>query len=97
MHTTNLSKGKINLLNALNVRKVSFPAKHFKFIIVNKATPGLLLSLDKWIYENLNGRYYIGSNLSLIDNNVQYVTEIGFEVEKEVSFFNIACPYIYNR
>lgn len=97
MHTTNLSKGKLNLLNALNVRKVDFPAKHFTYVTIHKSTTGLHLSLDKWIYENLKGRYYIGSNLALINNNIQYVLKVGFEVEKEISFFNIACPYIQNR
>jgi hypothetical protein len=76
----NLSKGKVNLLNALNARKVDFPAKHFKSVTINKANPHLHLSLDKWIYENLNGRYYIITNVCLVDNSITYVIEIGFEI-----------------
>lgn len=94
MPTTKLNKDKINVLNALNLRKVSFPAKHFAFTTVMKSSPGLMLVLDRWIYHNLIGRYYIGADLALVNNNIVYVTKIGFEVEKEISFFNIACPHI---
>jgi hypothetical protein len=89
-----MRNGKINPLNALDIRKSTFPAKHFTYVTVEKFTPNLLLNLDEWIFDNLNGRYYIGPSLGLINNSIAYVTKIGFENEKEISFFKIACPHI---
>jgi hypothetical protein len=89
-----IKKNKLNVLNALNARRVSFPALHFTFIKLKKYNVPYLLQLDNWIYENLNGRYYIGSYIDLVDNSLVYITKIGFESEKEVSFFKIACPCI---
>lgn len=89
-----MRNGKINVLNALNIRKVNFPANHFAYISLDKFNPTYVLRLDEWIFEHLNGRYYIGPSLGLVDNNIKYLTKVGFELEKEVSFFKIACPYI---
>jgi hypothetical protein len=89
-----LKNGKINVLNALGQRKVSFPAHHFSYICIPKYNPVLLSSLDDWIYQNLNSRYYIGQSIDLIDNSVIYTTKLGFEQEKELSFFRLACPYL---
>lgn len=89
-----IRKNKLNVLNALNARRIEFPALHFTFIKLKKYNGPYLLQLDNWIYENLNGRYYIGSCIDLVDNSLVYSTRIGFENEKEVSFFKIACPCI---
>lgn len=89
-----IKNGKINPLNALDIRKVHFPALHFHYVELNKFHPNYIKNLDNWIYNNLNGRYYIGSSLALVDNSIAYVTKIGFEIEKEISFFKIACPFI---
>ena len=88
-------KSRINILNALDIRKVDFPALHFHYLKLSKYNPNFLKQLDYWIYNNLNGRYYIGCDLDVNELNViTYVTKIGFENEKETTFFKIACPYI---
>ena len=89
-----IKNGKINPLNALALRKVNFPAAHFHFITLNKFNPNYLRQIDDWIFNSLNGRYYIGSSLALINNSITYVTKIGFETDKEISFFTIACPHL---
>lgn len=89
-----LKNGKVNPLNALDIRKVNFPAKHFHFTNISKYTPIFYKQLDDWIYNNLNSRYYIGQGIDLIDNTIVYVTTIGFEQEKELSFFKLACPHL---
>ena len=84
-----------NPLNFFDLRKVDFPARHFHYTSVTKYSPILTRSLDTWIYANLNSRYYIGQGLELDSNNsIIYVTKIGFEQEKELSFFKIACPHL---
>lgn len=83
-----LKNGKPNPLNFLDLRRVQFPARHFHFISIPKYTPALIKKIDEWIYNNLNGRYYIGQGIELDNTNTfVYVTKIGFEKEKEMSFF----------
>lgn len=89
-----LKNGKINPLNVLDLRKVSFPAHHFYFITVPKFNPVLLSNIDQWIYSNLNGRYYIGQSIDLIDDSISFVIKIGFEQEKEASFFRLGCSHL---
>ena len=58
----------------------------------------LVKSLDLWIRKNLNNRYYIGQGITLDNSNtIVYNTRIGFESEKELSFFTIACPFLQAR
>ncbi len=89
-----LKNGKVNKLNTLGLRKVSFPAHHFYYTSVPKFTPVYIKNIDQWIYTNLNHRYYIGQAVELIDNSIVFVTKIGFEQEKELSFFKLACPHL---
>lgn len=90
-----LKNGKPNPLNALDLRKCFFPAHHFYFTNLSHYSPKLLSTLDEWIFSNLNGRYYIGEGISLVDNQFIFVTKIGFEQEKELSFFKLACPHFH--
>lgn len=83
-----IRNGKPNPLNFLDLRRVKFPARHFHFTTVPRYNPSQLKKMDEWIYNNLNGRYYIGQGIGLDHNNsVIYTTKIGFEQEKEMSFF----------
>jgi hypothetical protein len=93
-----LKNGKPNPLNYFNLRRVEFASPHFKYTIIDKYNPVLLKNLDTWIKHNLNSRYYIGQSISLDNNNTFiYTTRIGFEAEKELSFFTIACPHLQLR
>ena len=89
-----LKNGKPNPLNALDLRKVSFPAHHIHYTLLGKYTPTYHKTIDTWIYQHLNSRYYIGQAVDLVDNTIVYVTKIGFEQEKELSFFKLACPHL---
>jgi hypothetical protein len=89
-----LKNGKVNALNALDLRKVSFPAHHFHYTLLDKFSPSYLKQIDSWIYHNLNSRYYVGQAVDIVDNTIVFVTKIGFEQEKELSFFKLACPHL---
>jgi hypothetical protein len=83
-----IKNGKPNPLNFLDLRRVHFPAHHFHYVDLEKYSPSVLKKTDSWIYNNLNGRYYIGQGICLdSSNSISYVTKIGFEQEKELSFF----------
>lgn len=83
-----IKNGKPNPLNLLDLRRVDFPARHFHYMTTPRYTPSLVKAIDNWIFNNLNGRYYVGQSIALDANNsIIYVTKIGFEQEKEMSFF----------
>jgi hypothetical protein len=93
-----LKNGKPNPLNYFDLRRVEFAAPHFKYTTLNKYTPSFVKQLDNWIKNNLNNRYYIGQGISLDNTNtIVYNVIIGFESEKELSFFTIACPHLQTR
>jgi hypothetical protein len=93
-----LKNGKPNPLNYFNLRRVEFACPHFKYITLDKYNINYIRNLDSWIQKNLNNRYYIGQNLTLDGSNtIVYNTRIGFESEKELSFFTIACPILQQR
>jgi len=88
-----LKNGKPNPLNYFGLRRVEFAPPHFKYTIIDDFKPNTARNVDTWINANLNGRYYIGQDLALDHNNsIVYITRIGFEQEKELSFFKIAYP-----
>jgi hypothetical protein len=93
-----LKNSKPNPLNFFNLRRVAYSAPHFAYTKLDRYTPTLVKDIDNWIKLNLNGRYYIGQDLTLDHTNtIVYVTKIGFETEKELSFFKIACPILETR
>lgn len=93
-----LKHGKPNPLNYFGLRRVDFAAPHFKYMSIDKYSPLVVKSIDQWIQTNLNNRYYIGQGIALDNNNtIVYTTRIGFESEKELSFFTIACPFLLQR
>lgn len=91
-----LKNDKPNPLNYFNMRRVGFACPHFKYFTVNRFNPDLLKSIDTWINKNLNNRYYIDKGINLDStNSFVYTIQIGFESEKELSFFTIACPHLH--
>ena len=51
--------------------------------------------IEKWILENLKGRYYIGRHLDVDRNGtIKNYLLVAFENPKELSIFNLSCPYI---
>jgi hypothetical protein len=93
-----LKTGKPNPLNYFNLRRVEFACPHFKYLTIDKYNPTLLNNINTWILRNLNNRYYLGQGIDLDNTNTfVYITRIGFESEKELSFFTIACPHLQTR
>jgi hypothetical protein len=93
-----LKNGKPNALNYFGLRRVEIACPHFKYTTIDKYNPTLVKNIDTWIRHNLNNRYYVGQSIDLDNTNtIVYVTRIGFESEKELSFFTIACPHLQTR
>lgn len=93
-----LKNGKPNPLNYFNLRRVEFACPHFKYTVLDRYNPSNIRAIESWIRKNLNNRYYIGQGIALDNTNtIVYTTRIGFESEKELSFFTIGCPYLQIR
>jgi hypothetical protein len=93
-----LKNGKPNALTYFDLRRVEFACPHFKYTTVDRYNPNLVKSIDYWIRKNLNNRYYVGQGITLDSTNtIVYNIRVGFESEKELSFFTIACPVLQSR
>jgi hypothetical protein len=84
----------LNALDILNCRKMATEVSHFSKVDIGKPDWGNDL-IEDWIISNLKGRYY------LLDR--PYVTEdgklktsrfAGFEDQKEITYFILACPHL---
>ena len=88
-----------NHLNFFEIRKAKHPLPYFEYIQI-PTKYNLEISISKWIYDNLKGRFYIGSALTVQTKetkSIAKVLKIGFENPKELSYFTLACPYLkYN-
>lgn len=91
-----LKNGKPNPLNYFKMRRVEYAPPHFEYFTLPSFNPKTIKSISAWIEANLNSRYYIGQGIMLDNqNSIVYNTQIGFEQEKEMSFFLIACPFVH--
>jgi hypothetical protein len=88
---------KVNPLNVFNARRVEYPPSHFEYTNIQLGY-NMKEALDRWIELHLNGRFYLGKNITLDDSNkLTHVVKIGFEDKKELSYFMLACPHLkYN-
>lgn len=84
----------INALELFKMRRLEVGPPHFEYIDI-PLTYNLETSLIKWIEKNCKKRYYIGKKLTVNKQNekVMCVT-VGFEDNKELSYFMLACPHL---
>jgi hypothetical protein len=90
-----LSRGEVNPLGVLKLRKLGFIPQHFTKIAVDVTDIKLL---DQWINYNLNSRYAIKKTFAL-DHNKKMIEaiEIGLEDPKEISMLTLGCPILHKN
>lgn len=86
----------LNPLDVLKRRKMDFLPVHF----AKAKIPSYTMwdnSIEKWVQQNLKGRYCITKALS-INGQGKLLTDsiLGLEDHKEMTFFMLACPH-YRR
>lgn len=85
---------KINPLNVFDIRRTNYPPNHFDYAYI-PMTYNIQDALEKWILHNLKHRFYIGKDIKLDEkNSIANYVKVGFEDEKELSYFMLACPYL---
>ncbi len=85
----------LNALDILNSRKVSTAAPHFSRVMINAIDWDGDRNIEDWISSNLKGRYYIISQPYVTeDGKLKTARFAGFEDQKEITYFILACPYL---
>ena len=83
-----LKHGEVNPLNVHGLRQLTHCPPHFERVeFVPIAT---VKHLSDWIFENLQGRFYIGA----VDTAQQRLTLVAFELASEASYFSLLLPQI---
>lgn len=91
-----LSRGKVNPLNLLNQRKLTFVPEHFSKIKVDRNVNIKLI--EQWINYNLNSRYAIKISYVFNEKNKLFeIYEIGLEDPKELSLLVLGCSYLHKK
>jgi|TARA_A200000113_G_scaffold224751_1_gene243469 hypothetical protein len=86
---------QVNPLNYFNCRQFTKKPHGLEFLKLNYDWNDNEELLEKWILENLKGRFYIGKHLDVdVNGKIQNMILVGFENPKELSLFNLSCPFI---
>jgi hypothetical protein len=88
----------LNPLTVLGVRTLNWIPPHFSKLVVSPGTDWLSNDnqMKDWIEQKLVGRYSV-VNSPVTDSatgKLKVATVVGFEDEKELTYFMLACPYI---
>lgn len=84
-----LSKGDINLLNLHNLRQISHCPPHFEKVKIQTTTTRQFKTISDWLYENLEGRFYIGHEDNTANEFYNRTTIVAFELPTEASYFSL--------
>lgn len=89
-----LSRGEINPLGVLKMRKLNFVPEHFSKISFDRFVN--IKDLEHWITFNLNSRYSLKKKFDLDQNNkIVEVIEVGLEDPREITMLTLGCPHIH--
>lgn len=84
----------LNPLEVLHKRTLTHLPPHFSKVKLNPNEAGFN-GLESWIRTKLKGRYCI-SQLPAIDKDghLKTATFVGFEDQRELTYFMLACPHL---
>jgi hypothetical protein len=83
----------LNPLDVLQQRKIRTIAPHFVHTYLSDAE--IFEGAEQWITNKLKGRYYICKKPVFDkDSNLKSAYVVGFEDQKELTYFMLACPYL---
>lgn len=84
-----LKHGEVNPLNVFGLRQLTHCPPHFERVQFDLRTGEK--SITDWIYENLEGRFYIGTiDVTQPDNRPTFrQTVVAFEYPSEATYFSM--------
>ena len=85
---------ELNPLDVLKIRELDSVPPHFSKIRISNSDQYDYQILT-WIRNKLKGRFYLSSFPEINENNhLSVATYAGFEEQKELTYFMLACPYL---
>jgi hypothetical protein len=83
----------LNPIDVLKQRKLKTIPPHFSKIRVSEGE--IFEGLEDWVKIKLKGRYYLTKKPSIDSTgNLKSTFFIGFEDQKELTYFMLACPFL---
>ena len=83
----------LNPMDVLKQRKLKTVAPHFSQLNISDSE--IFEGIEDWIKVKLKGRYYICKKPALDKNgNLRSSYFVGFEDQKELTYFMLACPHL---
>ncbi len=83
----------LNPLDVLQQRKVQFSAPHFSMLKISEGE--LFEGVEDWVRTKLKGRYCIIKKPAIDKSgSLRSSHFIGFEDQKELTYFMLACPML---
>jgi hypothetical protein len=81
----------LNPIDVLKQRKLKTLPPHFSKMKISEAE--LFEGIEDWVKTKLKGRYCLVRSPGIDESgNLKSSTYIGFEQQKELTFFMLACP-----
>ena len=91
-----LSRGNVNALGILGLRKLTFIPEHFTKLVIGHRFS--VKDIEHWIEYNLNSRYAIQDGYGLDHKRKLIITiEIGIEDSKELTMLAIGCKNLHKE
>lgn len=88
-----IKHGEVNPLNVFGLRRLEHCPPHFEQVLFDSHVAEV--SIANWIYENLEGRFYVGYRDVERDSSAFHrQVMVGFELAGEASFFSLLLPQI---
>ena len=84
---------ELNPLDVLRSREVKSMPPHFSTMKISDNERYDYQIID-WLTEKTIGRYSINAYPNVSSNQFKTSTFVGFEEEKELTYFMLACPYL---
>ena len=83
----------LNPIDILKQRKLNTVPVHFKKIAITDGE--VFEGIEDWVKKKLKGRYFIARQPGLDSSgNLRSTNYIGFEDQKELTYFMLACPLL---
>lgn len=83
----------LNPIEVLKQRKLTTVPVHFKKIVISDHE--IYEGIEQWIKNKLKGRYFIARHPGIDKSgNLRSTSFLGFEDQKELTYFMLACPLL---
>jgi len=83
----------LNPTDVLKIREVQYAMPHFSKIKISDSER-FDYNIKNWIKTKLTGRYFITSFPAVSEGKLKVSTFVGFEEQRELTYFMLACPYL---